>query len=150
MSARVRVLLGWLLAVLVASVGGTLVQVQLNAEAIAALGVPVPVGQRLSMLGHDLLGFAPLYAAFVAAAFLVAWPIAAGLSRLWPAWRTALFALAGALALATMLFLMQLALPITVIAAARTGVGAFGLCLAGALAGLSYVAWIRAQNPSSA
>lgn len=145
-----RALLGWLLAILVAAAGGTLVQVHMNAEAISDLGAPVPFGERLGMLGHDLLNFMPAYAALVAAAFLIAWPVAGGLSRWKPGWRTVWFALAGFSALATMLILMQVALPITVLAPARSAAGAIALCLAGALAGLVHVAWTRPQKSSSA
>ncbi|NKI35557.1 hypothetical protein HFP89_10310 [Wenzhouxiangella sp. XN79A] len=150
MTRRVRVVLGWVLAVVVAALGGTLVQVWTNAAALVALGVPVPLGERLGMLAHDLVRFAPLYAALIAAGFIVAWPVAAGLARLRPGWRSALFPLAGFTALATLLLAMQWALPITAIAAARTPLGVTLLCLAGALAGLVYVVVTRPQKSSSA
>ncbi|MBY6205698.1 hypothetical protein [Halomonas denitrificans] len=142
--------LAWALAVVTAAIGGTAVQVHLNASAIAALGVSVPVGERGSMLGHDLLHFAPTYSALVAAAFLVAWPVTGALARWRPRWRRLLFPVAGFAALATMLWMMELALPVTAIAAARTMPGALALCLAGALGGLVYVGWTSAQKSSSA
>ena len=150
MTARVRVVLGWSLAVIVAASAGTLVQVHLNAEALAALGVAVPLGERFGMLAHDLVHFAPLYAALIAAGFIVAWPAAAGLARWKRPWRAWLFPLAGFTAVATILLAMQSALPVTAISAARTPVGATLLCLAGALAGLLYVALTPRQKSSSA
>ena len=150
MTPRVRVLLGWVLAVVVAAVGGTMVQVQLNAAELAALGVPVPFAERVGMFAHDLVRFTPLYAGLVAAGFIVAWPVAAGLARLRPRWRSGLFPLAGFTAIATILAAMQWALPITAISAARTPLGATLLCAAGALAGLVYTALTRPQKSSSA
>ncbi len=143
-----RALVAWLLAVLAAAIGGTAVQAHLNASALARLGVPMPIGERLGLFGHDLVHFAPTYAALVAAAFLVAWPVAALLARWRPTLRGLLFPLAGFSALAAMLWLMQLALPITAIAAARTLPGALALCAAGALGGLIYTR--RTQKSSSA
>ena len=140
MRQRTRVILGWLLAVVIAASGGTAVQVHLNASALAELGVAVPLVERAGMLVHDLVHFAPLYAALIAAAFIVAWPVAAGLAWWRPRLRPLVFPLAGFCALATLLVLMELALPITAIAAARTPVGATLLCLAGAVAGVAYVA----------
>lgn len=150
MTPRVRVLSGWLLAVAIAAVGGTLVQVQANVSALTALGVAVPFGDRAAMLAHDLAHFAPLYAALIAAGYIVAWPIAAGLARWRPRWRGVLFPLAGFSALATMLVAMKAALPITVIAAARSPLGVTLLCLAGAVAGLVYVRLTRYRISSSA
>lgn len=150
MTARVRVLVGWLLAVVLAAVGATLVEVQMNAAALAELGTPVPLGERFGMLAHDLVRFTPPLAALIAAAFVVAWPVAAGLARWRPRWRPWLFALAGFTAVATILLAMQLALPVTVIASARSPLGATLLCLAGAFAGLVYPAVARAQKSSSA
>ncbi len=150
MMARVRVFIGWLLAVVVAAVGATLVEVQMNANALADLGATVPVGERVGMLAHDLVRFTPMLAALIAAAFVVAWPVAAGLARWRPRWRPWLFPLAGFTAMATILVAMQLALPVTVIASARSPQGATLLCLAGAVAGLVYLAVARAQKSSSA
>ncbi len=144
-----RALVGWVMAVLIAAIGGTAVQVHLNASAIAGLGVPVPLGERLSMLGHDLVHFAPTYSALIAAAFLVAWPIAGGLARWRPGIRSVLFPLAGFAALAVMLGMMELALPITAIAAARSFGGVILLCLAGALGGLAYIASTPSPQKSS-
>lgn len=141
MTRRARVLMGWLLAVIVAAVGGTLVEVQMNAAALAGLGAPVSVAERIGMLLHDLVRFTPLFGALIAAAFIVAWPVAAGLARWRPGWRGGLFPLAGFTALATILVVMQWALPITVIASARSPLGATFLSLAGAVAGLVYV-WL--------
>jgi hypothetical protein len=150
MTPRVRVFLGWLLAVLIAAVGGTLVQVQSNAAALGALGPSVPLADRATMLIHDLVHFAPTYAALIAAGFIVAWPVAGGLARWRPRWRAVLFPLAGFAALATILVAMKWALPITAIAAARTPLGATLLCLAGAVAGLAYVFLTRPQESASA
>jgi peptidoglycan/LPS O-acetylase OafA/YrhL len=102
------------------------------------------------MLAHDLVHFAPLYAAVIAAGFIIAWPVAAGLARWRPRWRSSLFPLAGFVALAAILVAMNAALPITAISAARSPSGITGLCLAGALAGLVYVLLTRSQKSSSA
>lgn len=92
---------GWplVLAWLGATVWGSVVQTQVNLQALSALGVAIPAQVRALTTVQDLMGFAPLYAGIVAAAWLPALALAAWLARRWPAARIGLFAAAGGLGL---------------------------------------------------
>ncbi|MBC7939646.1 MAG: hypothetical protein H7Z19_07760, partial [Chitinophagaceae bacterium] len=70
---------GWLLA----AAWGSVVQTQFNLQALVALGVPVPPGLRALTTLQDLAGFAPVYAGILAAGWLPALGLAAGLARRW-------------------------------------------------------------------
>ena len=94
--AILRVFLFYLLAVLVATVLGCLVQTQINLAALQQMDVPISLTERLTSSWQDLLSFTRLFVFMVAAALLPALPVAAGLSRIFRPWRWLLFALAGA------------------------------------------------------
>ena len=79
-------LLAWLLA----SAWGSVVQTQWNLQALVDVGVAVSGAERARMTWQDLIGFAPVYAGIVAAGWLPALPVAAWLARRQPAWRSAL------------------------------------------------------------
>lgn len=119
---------------------GSVWQSAYNLTQITGLGhAPSPM-QAMTTIGHDLIHFAPTYAGLSGAALLVAFPIATGLATWTARARIGWFALGGALAIATMLLVMDWLLPVTAIAAARDLVGIVGLCLGGALAGLLFAA----------
>lgn len=86
-------LLAWLLA----SAWGSVVQTQWNLQALAALGVAIPLADRALTTWQDLTGFAPVYSGILAAGWLPALALAALLGRRWPAARTALLATAAGL-----------------------------------------------------
>ncbi|MEM7053717.1 MAG: hypothetical protein AAF446_04125 [Pseudomonadota bacterium] len=133
-----KVLLAWAMAVVTAVLLGSLLQTQFNLAALQALEVPVSLSQRISATWHDWTQFAPLYAILIAITFLIAWLVAGMLHRLWPEWRTAVFVLAGGLSVWALLVIMAGVLPITPIAAARSGTGVAALSLAGGLGGWLY------------
>lgn len=133
-----RIVLGWAVAVLVAVALGSIVQTQFNLADLAGLGASVDAGTRLNATWHDLIHFTPMYALLVAAAFAIAWPISGWLSRRYPTYRTALFALAGLTAILTMILIMNAVLPITPVAATRGPFGTSLMSLAGAAAGGLY------------
>lgn len=134
-----RIMAGWLAAVVVASVAGSLIQSQFTLAAVGRLHAPVALRDRLALYGHDLVHFAPLWAVIVALALLLAFLAAGWLAQRRPSWRAVLFPLAGMLAVLTTLLVMQAMLPVSVIAAARSLPGMLMLCLGGALGGLVYV-----------
>lgn len=136
----IRLVLAWAIAVVVAAALGSLVQTQINLAALAELGADIGAGERWAASIHDLIHFTPLYGALVAVAFLIAFPVAGGLSRWQPAMRSLWYNLAGFFSIWTMLVVMNQALPITGIAAARSLTGVLALSLAGAIAG-----WIHAR-----
>lgn len=145
-SSRLRPVLAFGAAVLATALSGSIVQTQLNLAALTALGADIPVAIRLRTSGDDLLGFAPAWAAIVAAGYLIALPLCAWLTRRRPPWRSALIALAAALAVLTALAAMRLSLGLTAIAAARTASGLMLLALSGALGGWVYA---RLTTPAS-
>lgn len=139
----VRIALVFLAAVLATAAPGSIVQTQFNLAALAALEVPIPLDIRLRTTGQDLLGFGPAMLALTGAAFVAAFPVASLLARFVPQWRTGWYVLAGGAAILSALLIMEVVLPITPIAAARTLSGVSGLMLAGMLGG-----WVFARLSS--
>lgn len=124
----------WFTASLLTAVAASLIQTELNLRALAQLGADVPFPVRLQASAHDLLHFAPLFAVLVGLGHLIGFATAELLARRFPSRAALFFPLAGLASIGTMLASMHLALPVTVIAAARTpfgiglllGCGAFG------------------------
>jgi len=92
--AILRVIAFYLLAVLVATILGSLVLAQINLAALAE--PPTDMAGRLAAIWQVLPGLLPPFAAMVAVALLITLPIAEALSRIFRPWRWLLFALAGA------------------------------------------------------
>lgn len=148
-----NVLAAWLVAASITALIGSIVQTQFNLAAVAALDGPVPLQLRLETTVLDLAGFAPALTLIVAAGFAIAFPVAAFLERRWTlarARRTALYALAGATAVATPIFLMNSLLPITAIAATRAPAGLLLLWAAGALGGSAFAALVEPRRAAMA
>jgi hypothetical protein len=135
-----RTLLAYAAAVLTAAALGSIAQTQFNLAAIQGLGVELSPAVRLRTTGHDLVGFAPRYAALVAVALLVALPLAELLARWAPRWRGALVILAGGASVLAAIVVLNAALPMTPIAATRYAAGTAVMSAAGALGGLAYLA----------
>jgi hypothetical protein len=125
----------WLTATMLAAVAVSLAQTQLNLAALARLGAEIPLSVRLKASAHDLLSFAPLFALLLGLAYLIAFAVAEALARRFPGLREVLFPLAGLSAMAVLLGLLELALPVSLIAAARSAFGIALLLLAGAFGG---------------
>lgn len=138
-----RSTIGYLAAVTGTTVSGSIVQTQFNLAALQELGVPVPLDVRLHTTTQDLIGFAPLFAALVAAALLVAFVMAGLLLRWLPLPVVALHILAGTAAILALLLVMDAMLPVTPIAAARSMGGLLTLSLTGAAGGLLFAAIAR-------
>ena len=137
-----RRLSAFAVAVLVAVTWGALWQTQSNLAELQALGATVEWPVRLRTTAQDLLGFGPLYAAVVAVAYAVAFPLAARSARRGgrPAW----FALAGWCALLLAIRGVDAATPPPVlIAATRDTFGWLGMTAGGALAGWLYARLTR-------
>ena len=144
--SAMRMLVYFILAVLCASLAGSVIQSQFNLVAISALGAPVPVPVWLATTLEDLAGFAPLYAAMMAVSLLLALPVAAlALRVLTPAqrstWQLPVYVLAGALGICVAFLAANAAAPMpTLIAATRSGAGTLAMMLSGALGG-----WVFAR-----
>ena len=94
LTAILRIIAFYILAVLVATILGALAQAQINLAALAE--PPTLLAERLSAGMTALPGLLPSFAAMVAATLLIFLPIAEVLARIFRPWRWLLFALAGA------------------------------------------------------
>lgn len=141
-----RWFLAWLVAVVVTAVTGSIIQTQFNLARIADLGAPVGLAERMQTTLADLLGFAPLWGIIVAGGLLVALLVAGGLARLWPRWSIGLHVAAGFAAPFAALLIMEVMMPVTVVAAARSWPGLVLISLPGALGGWLYLAMLQRQK----
>ena len=149
MPSKLRTLLYFFLAVLLASVMGTVLQTQFNLANLQALGAPMPLGVRVQTTCLDLLGFSPTFAVLVLLGFIFALPVASWLARLWPMGRWLLFTLAGALAVLAAMALANALLPMpTLIGANRTFAGTVGLMACGSLGALLFAGLMRRSSPT--
>ncbi|VXC62071.1 conserved membrane hypothetical protein [Pseudomonas sp. 9AZ] len=149
MPSKLRTLLYFFLAVLLASVMGTVLQTQFNLANLQALGAPMPLGVRVQTTCLDLLGFSPTFAMLVILGFIFALPAASLLARLWPMGRWLLFTLAGALAVLAAMALANALLPMpTLIGANRTLAGTVGLMACGSLGALLFAGLMRRSSPA--
>jgi hypothetical protein len=140
-----RPLAAYLAATLSTAVLGSLIQTQFNLAALKTLGAPITAAINLQTSLQDLLGFAPLWAAILALGFLIAFVIALLISNVLPYYRTLLLVSAGTVSVFATLWLMQLALPITAIAATRGTAGFVLMGLTGAVGGWLF-AWVSSRR----
>jgi hypothetical protein len=133
-----KVLAAWLLAVLTATLLGSIVQTQFNLLSIVNLDVAIPLGSWLLTTVQDIFSFGLLYAILAGIALAIGFSVAALLIRRfsWP--REFMFMLAGAAALLVLLVTLNAALPMTPIAATRNTLALVLMALAGAPAGWVY------------
>lgn len=142
----VRIVLGWLLAVVVTTVGISIIHSVRIQNELAELGVALPLSVRLSTIGRDLIGLAPALGGVVAAALAIGFTVAALLRRKLPVPGVIAYPLAGAVAIFVALWAMHYAFDITPIAGAR---GTFGLplfALVGAVGGLVFTWRINSRR----
>ena len=102
---------------------------------LADMGVEVGMATRLQTTFQDLVGMAAMYLPIIAAAFAVAFPVAAVVSRYLPRWRGLGYPLAGGVAILAVHFILNQTFNITPVAAARTPLGLAFQALAGVLGG---------------
>ncbi|WP_296222067.1 hypothetical protein [Pseudomonas sp. UBA2684] len=144
MPSKSRPLLLFVLAVLVATVVGSIIQTQFNLAALQAIGAPMPLDVRLRTTGQDLLGFSPTLGLLVTLGFALAIPAAVWLSRPLPAARLAIFVVAGALAVLLAMMLANALAPMpTLIGANRSVAGTLGLMASGSLGALCFAVLSR-------
>lgn len=133
-------LFAFVLAIAFTAFAGAAAHSQFIVANMIALGHPVAFGDRIAWAGHDALGMFATYAPLVAFAFLLAFPVAALVSRRMKQNRTLGYALAGAVAIAAALLVMKQVLDVSGVAGARTAFGIAAQSVAGALGG-----WIFAR-----
>ena len=125
-----------LVAVLVTTAIGSVIQTQINLAAVQAMGAPLPWALRLQTTAQDLIGFSPTLGGITAGAFLCALPAAAWVAprvRGVPPLLVFAAAAAGGLALTFQVADAFAPMP-TLIAATRSAVGTAWMLL-GAVAG---------------
>lgn len=131
----VPLLLAWLLA----TVWGSVVQTQWNLQALVDVGVAIPLVERARATWQDLIGFAPVYAGILSAGWLPALAAAAWLARRWPTWRSALLACAAGAGMVAAVRAVDVAAPMPVfIDATRHLPGLLVMAAGAVMAGLLY------------
>lgn len=142
-----RVLFFYLLAVVIATVLGTLVQTQFNLAALGLIGTDIPFTVRLTTSLADLRGFTPIFGVMVAVTLLLALPVAAGLGRVFKPWRGVLFFLAGAVGIKVAFDIADYLLPMPVFIAATRGIA--GLLVMMLAVGVGSAVFGRLTRPKS-
>jgi len=134
----VKIVLGFVLAVIVATVLGAIAHTQFVLAELTGLGIEIPISDRLSTTIHDIVGMGPMFGLIVGIGFLVAMLAAALVYRFAGTQRYLVYGVAGAVALAVALTAMGMVYEITPIAGARTTAGFIAQMIAGALGGLTF------------
>lgn len=134
-------LLAWLLA----TAWGSVVQTRWNLQALVDVGVDIPASEWWRVVGQDLMGFGPVYGGILAAGWLVAFPVAGGLTRGWPRGRSALLAAAAGVGMVAAVRAVDAAAPMPVfIDATRHWPGLLAMAAGAVCAGWLY-AWLTAR-----
>ncbi len=134
-------------AALLAIAWGSLVQTQFNLNALVALGVEMPARLRLQTSLQDLVGFGPVYAGIVLAAWLPSFAVAGWLAGRKPAWRAALFTLAAGVALPIAIRAVDAVAPMPVLIDATRGLGGLlTMALGSAAGGALFAGWTRPRR----
>ncbi|KUM40056.1 hypothetical protein [Pseudomonas sp. EpS/L25] len=145
-----RSLLAFAAALLLAAAWGSLVQTQYNLAALQGLELPIDGATRWRTSLQDLLGFGPVYAAIVLAAWLPAFAAAFWLARRSGPYRACLLPLATSVSLIVAIRLIDAFAPIPVlIYATRTLDGLLAMAVGGLLGGLLFI-WLARPRPTQA
>ncbi|WP_456269142.1 PQQ-dependent sugar dehydrogenase [Kushneria sp. AK178] len=129
----------FLIALLVGTLLGSIVQTQMNLAALQQMGVDISVMQRLTTTLGDLIRFAPVYAALFSVGFVISQALALLISHhFWSGQhRPVLCALAAMVALWLTFQLVNLFAPMpTLIAATRTTAGMIAMLISAGIAGV--------------
>lgn len=136
---RLKALGPYLLSTIVLAVMCTVLSSYFVQLGLQQTGMALTSSERLSMIGHDLIGMGPMFFAFIAIGLAIALPAGHGAMRVVAAPPALTFSVAGAVCMAVMLFLMeQVFFDLQIIAGARSTSGMAAMVVAGALAGLVY------------
>lgn len=140
MNNKIRVVLAFIFAVLLAGMLGSIFQTQVNLADMRDIGPPISFAQRMANTWHDLTRFAPLYLFIVLPAFLVSFSLAEGVARKVPGHRMFWLVLGAVSGLAVCFQMVDAVAPMpTLIAATRGLSGTLMMLLAAAIGALVYV-----------
>jgi len=145
MNDMLRALAAYVAAVLVTYTLATIAATQHVMARLVDMGVDVSLADRLGTTLHDLAGMTTSYLPILAVGLAIAFPVAAGVARFAPRWRTIGYPLAGGLAVLVIHFTLSQLFNITPVAAARTTLGLTVQALCGALGGWLFFVWPRRQ-----
>lgn len=112
----------FVIAVLIATALGSIVQTQFNATAIADLGFDVVLRDRIAMTLHDLGAFTPIYGLMVGTTLMLALPVAVLAAR-WVGGYSLWFLAAGAVGIFVAFVVANAVLPMPTFIAATRGIG---------------------------
>lgn len=144
-----RTAMVFVLAWLLASAWGSLVQTHFNLQALVRLCVDIPLQTRALMSAQDLVGFGPVYAGVVLAAWLPAFGVALWLARKWPASRSWLLPMAAGTGLVVALKFADSVAPMPVFIDATRGLGGLLAMAAGCVvAGILFERLSRPSRPT--
>jgi len=136
----IRIMLCFIISVVTSVLLASVVGTQLVLADVLSFGLDVSLSDRLSATFHDIIGLAPTLSILIAAAFLVAFLVAALCQRLLGGNRTYWYLAAGFTSLPATLMLIKLLMGGTLFAAARTGSGMLMIALCGLAGG-----WVFAR-----
>lgn len=147
----VRVVAGFLAAIVVVTILATVLQSSFVLLMLANVGAQFSVSEAASMVIADLIGLGPLYGVIMTIGLAVAFLAAALAHRLLPLPRVLAFAGAGAVAIAVMLIAMeQVFFGVQLIAGARSMLGFMSQMVAGGVAGFAFAALTPSGRQSAA
>lgn len=138
----------WAMAAIVTAAIGSIVQTWVNMNAIADLGAPVPLGERLQAIAADLVRFGPVWTVLVALALLPALALAGVITGRVEQLndvvrRQTFFSLGAFIAVLVLLVVMNSVAPMTPIAATRSLHGMIGMALPGLAGGWLFARYRR-------
>lgn len=134
----IRVLKAFFPTVLLTYVVASILVTQSNLGNLQMLGMEVGLADRAGATFHDIIGMSSSYLLLILVAFILALPVAAGLTRVLPGQRALLYALAGFAAIVALHVIMKTLLGVSGIAATRTLAGLMGQGIAGAIGGFCF------------
>lgn len=131
--------LAWACSVALTTVLAVFFQTQNVIARLGGIGAEIGMADRLSMSAYDISHLGSLYGIFIGVAFIAAWFAAGGVFHFAKFGRPLIYAVAGAVAMIVMLFLMKRQFfDIHIIAGARNAVGLTLQMVAGAAGGLVF------------
>ena len=133
-----KLIFGYLLAVLVTYLVGAVFVSQANIAAVIAMGYEITAAQRVDSVLHDISNMYDIYLILIAVAFVIALPVAASITCSFPGLRLIGYVLAGFVALVATHVILKAVLGMSGIAPTRDVIGLIAQGVSGALGGLVF------------
>ena len=133
-----KLISGYLLAVLVAYVSGAVFVSQGNIAAVSAMGFEITLGQRVDAMVHDVSNMYDIYLILIAIGLMIALPVAALIIRSFPDLRLIGYVSAGFITMIAIHVILKAVLGLSGIAPTRDVIGLIAQGLSGAMGGLVF------------